>query len=168
VAKKVYGSADTYERKLRRVMERLGVTDYQFDWGRWETWIQFKYKGNLYRFEYNIQNAQEHGQKIQYGSDCFAQLVLALEDLARLVERGIYELSTWVAGMKCLPEPVKVPSFFRYLRFEEIPASVEDVRARYRELAKEMHPDAGGDPEDFKKLTEAAEKCMQWFGGGKA
>ena len=33
----------------------------------------------------------------------FAQLVKTLEDIARMVERGIYDLSTWIEGMKTLP-----------------------------------------------------------------
>lgn len=31
-------------------------------------------------------------------------------------------------------------------------ASWDEVRARYRVLAKEHHPDLGGDPETFKRL----------------
>ena len=165
--KKLYADAGKYEEKLARVMDRLGVTDYTFDWGRWGADVQFSYKGGQYQFKHTVENAQAHGQKITWGSDCFSQIVQALEDLARLSGRGIYDLQVWVAGMKMLDAPAEVPSFFRYLRFEEIPASAEDVKARYRELAKEMHPDAGGDPDDFRKLTEASEKCVKWFGGGK-
>ena len=47
--------------------------------------------------------------KMAYGSDCFAQIVLSLEDLARMAERGIYELQTWLSGMQYLPPPVVVP-----------------------------------------------------------
>lgn len=159
---KQYGSRINYERKLERVMERFKAEWYNFGRDRFGCFVEFRLKGQLYRFDHTIEKAKAMG--ITQSSDVFAQVVLALEDLARLAERGIYELSTWMAGMKCLPAPVEVPSFFRYLRFEEIPASVEDVKARYRELAKELHPDAGGDPYDFKQLTEAAEKCVQWFG----
>jgi hypothetical protein len=164
VPKKQYGSADTYERKLAKVMERLGVEQYNFNWDRWGCWIEFRYRGELYRFDHSIEKARSRGIDLQYGSDAFAQVVLALEDLARMVERGIYELSTWVAGMKFLPPVVEVPSFFCYLGFAEIPTGPEDVKARYRELAKQMHPDQGGAEEDFLRLKDAAEKALRYFG----
>lgn len=39
-----------------------------------------------------------------------AEVVLALEDLVRMIDRGIYDLSTWVAGMKYLLAPKKSKS----------------------------------------------------------
>jgi DnaJ-class molecular chaperone len=36
-------------------------------------------------------------------------------------------------------------------------ATVEEVRQRYYELAKELHPDKGGDPEKFKIVLLANE-----------
>ena len=103
-SKKIYSSPELYEDKLVRVMARLGIEegDYNYDWSRQECWVEFRYKGELYRFSHSVKNAQEHGISLQYGSDAFAQVVLSLEDLARMVERGIYDLSTWVAGMKAL------------------------------------------------------------------
>jgi curved DNA-binding protein CbpA len=80
-----------------------------------------------------------------------------------MVERGIYELSTWVAGMKYLPPPVEIPSFFQFLGFERVPTSQEDVKERYRQLAKTMHPDAGGTAEDFKKLQSSSEQALKYF-----
>ena len=99
-SKKIYSSPELYEDKLVRVMARLGIEegDYNYDWSRQECWVEFRYKGELYRFSHSVKNAQEHGISLQYGSDAFAQVVLSLEDLARMVERGIYDLSTWVAS----------------------------------------------------------------------
>ncbi|GAB6172020.1 hypothetical protein JCM15765_14980 [Paradesulfitobacterium aromaticivorans] len=162
-AKKQYGAADNYEQKLSRVMERLEIKDFNYNFDRFGCWVEFRYRNQLYRFEHSIEKAKARGVELRYGSDAFAQVVLALEDLARMVERGIYELSTWVAGMKYLPPPVEVPSFFRFLGYEQIPAGPEDVKERYRQLAKTMHPDAGGTEEDFMKLRDAAEKAMRYF-----
>jgi len=164
MAKKQYGSPDQYEGKLSRVMERLGVDSYNYNWDRHGCWVEFRYKGDLYRFEHSIAKAKSRGVDLVYGSDAFAQVVLALEDLARMVERGIYELSTWVAGMKFLPPAVEVPSFLKYMGFTDIPAGAAEVKERYRTLSKQMHPDGGGDPEDFKRLKEASEKALQYFG----
>ena len=160
---KQYGPGELYERKLSRVMERLGVTDYNYNWDRHGAWVEFRLKGELYRFDHSVDKAQARGIDLRYGSDAFAQIVLSLEDLARMVERGIYELQTWVAGMKYLPPAVEVPSFFRALGFAEIPSGPEEVKARYRALAKVAHPDAGGKQEDFEALQRAAEQALKWF-----
>jgi hypothetical protein len=144
-------------------MQRLGVKEYHYDYSRFEAWVQFTYKGSLYRFEHTVARAKARGQRLNYGSDCFAQIVLSLEDLARMVERGIYDLQTWIVGMKCLPPAMEVPTFFRALGFQEIPKSAEEVNARYRALVKELHPDHGGDQADFESLVQAREKALRWL-----
>jgi hypothetical protein len=166
--KKLYADADKYEGKLARVMDRLGVTDYTFDWGRWGAVVQFTYKGGQYRFEHSVDNARSHDQKITWGSDCFAQIVRTLEDLARMVERGIYDLQVWVAGMKMLPAAKEIPSFFVRLGFAAIPESEAAVEEKFKTLAKVVHPDQGGDSEEMKALIEAREQAKQWFGNGKS
>ncbi len=166
---KQYAAVDKYEAKLARVMERLGIDAKQYNWNRdrFGGWVEFRYRGELYRFEHSIAKGRARGMNLKWGSDAFAQIILSLEDLARMVERGIYDLQTWVAGMKCLPAPVEVPSFFRFMGFVEMPAGVEDVKERYRVLAKKMHPDVGGSEEDFVKLRDAAEKAVSYFEQGK-
>ena len=164
--KKVYGPSDTYEIKLRHVMARLGVKKYNWNFDRFEAWIEFEYKGQLYRFDHSVARAQARKIKINYGSDAFAQLVLALEDLARLVERGIYDLQIWVAGMKFLPAPTSLPECFRVLGFDRVPTDPEEIRAKYKLMAKEAHPDAGGSAEQFHQLQAALEQALQYLGGG--
>ncbi|MHB9144679.1 MAG: J domain-containing protein [Symbiobacteriia bacterium] len=163
---KIYGSAQDYEQKLRRVMDRLGIK--QFDWNhdRFEAWIEFTYKGDHYHFSHSVAKAQQvkSGPKLQYGSDCFAQLVLALEDLARLVARGIYDLSTWTAGLKALPAPVDIPPFLRFLEFDRLPQTVGEIEDHFRALAKRLHPDAGGSAEAFRDLQSAREQALQYIG----
>lgn len=165
---KIYGSAQEYEQKLRRVMERLGIK--QFDWNhdRREAWIEFTYKGDRYHFNHSVARAQlvKNGPKLQYGSDCFAQLVLALEDLARLVARGIYDLSTWTAGLKALPAPVEIPPFLRFLGFDRIP-TVSEIGDRFKEMAKQLHPDTGGSAQAFQDLQAAREQALQYVGDQK-
>lgn len=161
--RKQYADAEVYERKLAKVMERLAVQDFNWNWDRYGAWVQFRYRGELYQFDHSVEKARARGVNLTYGSDAFAQIVLALEDLARMVERGIYDLSTWVAGMKMLPPAVEIPSFFRVLGFEQIPTDVEEVKARYRSLSKQLHPDAGGQQEDFEALKKAAEQAVVWF-----
>jgi len=44
-------------------------------------------------------------------------------------------------------------------------ATTQEVKAAYRRLAKIHHPDAGGDPETFKKIHAAYRNLLQSVGG---
>lgn len=163
---KQYAEPAAYEAKLEKVMARLDVEQYDYDWSRFECWVSFTYKGQPYRFSHSVTNAKAHGVNIKYGSDVFAQVVLSLEDLARMVERGIYDLSTWVAGMKYLPAAVELPDCFRVLQFEVIPEDRQEVDRQFKRLAKVAHPDAGGTEQQFRVLQAAREQALGWFDGG--
>ena len=160
---KQYKDATYYEKKLPVIMERLGVKEFNWDYNRHGSWIEFRYKGSLYRFDHSVEKAKQKGINLTYGSDAFAQIVLALEDLARMVERGIYDLQTWVSGMKYLPPVVEIPSFFKQLGFDRIPESNEDVKIRFRALAKQTHPDSGGNAEDFMVIQKASEDALKYM-----
>ena len=108
----------------------------------------------MYRFKHSIENARQHGSDVRYGSDVFAQVVLTLEDIARMTERGIYELQTWVAGLKALPKPKDIPECFKILGFTKIP-KVAELKARYRTIVKSAHPDAGGEENYFIAIQSA-------------
>jgi hypothetical protein len=45
------------------------------------------------------------------------------------------------------------------------PATADEVKAAYREKAKALHPDAGGDAERFVALQQAYESAMRWCDG---
>ena len=45
-AKKRYGSSEEYVQKLKRVMDRLGVSEYRYDWNRTEPYVEFCHKGS--------------------------------------------------------------------------------------------------------------------------
>lgn len=161
-----YASLDYYEKKLAKVMSRFGVDPDQYDWdcNRTGCWVEFNYKGARYRFEHSVKKANEHGYHLSYGSDAFAQVVLALEDLARLVDRGIYDLQDWVAGMKSLPQAKTLPPFCNILGLDHWPCTREELNAHYRDLARRNHPDLGGSEEFMKNLNEAkrqAERELQ-------
>lgn len=44
-----------------------------------------------------------------------------------------------------------------------LPEDADSVKAKYRELAKSAHPDAGGDEETFLLLRANLNKCLTWF-----
>lgn len=156
-----YRAFSIYEHKLARVMERLGVEQYNFNWDRWGCYVEFRYGGELYRFEHSTEKARAKGIPLRSGSEAFVQVVLTLEDLARIVERGISDLATWVSGMRYLPEAVEVPEYFKALGFAQIPGSVEEVRQRYRQLVKERFPEEKPEDEGYRRLKEAAEQSLR-------
>lgn len=165
---KRYQSSEVYERKLDRVMERLGVNQYQYDWGRRHAWVRFLHGGQWWQFEHSVEKSWQHGEKLNYGSDCFAQVVLTLEDLARATERGLYSLGAFLGEeLRYLPAPSTLPECFRLLGFTELPEGAEEVVQRYRELAKVKHPDAGGRPGEFEALTAARDQALQYLGGNR-
>lgn len=159
--KKKYG--DGYEDKLKRIMQRLGVDSFHYDWTRTDCYIAFFYHGQEYRFEHSLEKARASGQSIGWVSDCFAQLVLTIEDLARMTERGIYTFDKWIEGMKALPAPAPAPpDCFVGLGFRELPDRPA-LAARYKQLAKAMHPDTGGDTLGFVDLKANYDKCVAWL-----
>lgn len=165
-AKHYDGSPEFYEKKLSKVMERFGIKQWDWDHNRREAWVQFTYKGQPYRFDHSVLKSQQSTEPLAYGSDCFAQLVLTLEDLARMVERGIYDLQTWVSGMRFLPAPHPLPWWTRVLGMEQLPSTEDEIQLAYRERAKTAHPDAGGSNEAFIGLTKARDAAVEWFGNG--
>lgn len=164
---KQYADASYYEGKLQKVIDRFGAEDLNYNWDRHGAWVQFRLDGELFRFDHTVEKAKENGVQVKYGSDVFAQLVLALEDLARISERGIYSIKKWIAGMRFLPPPTDIPSCFVALGFTDIPDSAEDVDARYKTLVKVAHPDQGGTHEEFMKIKKAAEDAKQYFAASK-
>ncbi|WP_368234804.1 J domain-containing protein [Anaerotruncus rubiinfantis] len=160
---KQYAEPATYEAKLEKVMARLGIDEYDYDWSRFECWVSFTYKGQPYRFSHSVANAKAHGVDIKYGSDVFAQVVLSLEDLARMVERGIYDLSTWAAGMKYLPAAADIPVCFRVLQFDTVPDSAQEIEKQFKRLVKTAHPDAGGTEQQFRVLQDARERAIKYL-----
>lgn len=139
----------------KKVLERFGIEKYDWDYNRAGAFVSFTYQEQYYRFDHTVQKAQDNDIGLTYGSDCFAQIVLALEDLARIVERGIYDLQSWVAGMKCLPEATLLPWFYEYLGFTKAPTAKSEIDAQFKVMAKIMHPDTGGSNEKFVRLQEA-------------
>lgn len=161
-------SIEESEAKLARVMERLGVEHYQSDWTSGKSGasciVEMMYKGHAYRFENDTAKSAACGRGLKSAKDLFAALVLALECLARSVEQGIFTLDMILDGKLALPEGKPLEPCFEALGFSTRPTDVEDVRRAYRELAKTMHPDAGGDPDVFMALRDNYRKAMELMG----
>lgn len=162
--KKYSSTGEDMERKLARVMERLGVEKYDYDWaqrrGGAECYVEMVYRGAAYRFENSAAKSAANGRGLVYASDLFASVVYALEGLARAVEQDIFTLDMLLKGVPSLPAGKPLEPCFQRMGFTERPESVDVVKAKYRMLAKVYHPDACGDPEAFRLLTEDYKACL--------
>lgn len=165
--KKLYsGGFEEYEKKLRTVMEKIGVEKFNYDWNRQSCFVELICRGRAFRFEKSLEDAERRGERISCVSDLFAQIVLMLEDLARASSRGLFDFAEIVSGLQSLPEGTAgLESCFLNMGFTRRPESVKEVRSRYRQLAKVMHPDVGGDEYVFDLLQKSYQKCMELMGG---
>jgi hypothetical protein len=162
---KRYGSTEHYEDKLERIMERFGASDFNYSVNRRECWVEFWIESEYFHLTHSVEKAQSNGQKINYGSDAFAQLVLGLEDLARISERGIYKITKWLAGMKFLKPPAMLPEFFEEMSFDHLPATLSEVKKQYYGLSQVRHPDKGGSEAAMDRLNKAYKQAQQYFEG---
>jgi DnaJ-class molecular chaperone len=60
------------------------------------------------------------------------------------------------------PIPRHLQAQYRLLHLQA-EVSLDEVRTRYRELAKRYHPDAGGSHADFLALQQAYEQVMEYL-----
>lgn len=154
-----------YEKKFKRLMtERLKPPAERFDWrcDRHGAWIEFTYQGRKYRFDQTIEKARAKGKQMHYAADCFAQLVLFVESLVRASEADIFPLGII---LQALPAPVDLPPWCAGLGFNEMPESADEVKARYRQLVKAVHPDSNpaGSKQAFEAITAFYRQAMQYF-----
>ncbi|SES16234.1 hypothetical protein [Salipaludibacillus aurantiacus] len=124
------------ERRLKKVMKRLKIEVYNYNWDRSSCFIEFQHQENKYRMEHSLQRAKEKGLvMLRNGLDCLNELIKSLEHLCEIVDRGTYRLDTWIASMK-LPSPV-----------EETPEYMEEVQIRYKSTGKQHRSQYHGDEE---------------------
>ena len=153
------------EKKLGRVMDRLGVEKYQSSWtqgkGGSSCYVEMRYGASTYRFENSTAKSAACGRDLTYVSDLFAVVVYSLEGLARAVEQGIFTLDMLLAGVPALPEVSEaLDPCFAAMGFSTMPSSAEQIKEQYRRMSKVLHPDAGGDAAAFATLTRNYEACM--------
>ncbi|OIJ15133.1 hypothetical protein BKP37_06870 [Anaerobacillus alkalilacustris] len=117
---------DVCERRLRKVMKRLKVENFNFNYDRSSCYIDFHYQNKIYRLEHSIEKAKDKGLiMLRNGLDCLSELIDSLEDLCQIIQRGTYNLETWIAGMA------------QSASVEEIPNYVEELHIRYKPIGKQ-------------------------------
>ncbi len=155
--------------KLARLMERMGVEKYDYDYSETKTakscWVELMCNSRAYRFTNDTAKSAACGRGLIYTSDLFAEMVYALEDLARSIEKGIFTLDMLLEGKLALPAAPTAEPCFQALGFASRPETAAAVKERYRQLAKAMHPDGGGSSAAFAVLQENYRQCMELMEG---
>lgn len=163
--KQYTGTTDDFEKKLGRVMNRLGVEKYQSNWSQGKSgancFVEMVYGGKVYRFENSSEKSAVCGRNLSYVSDLFAEVVYSLEGLARAVEKGIFTLDMLLAGVPALPAAPPMEPCFVAMGFSSMPAGETEVKEQYRRLAKVLHPDVRGDEAAFSTLNQNYEACLE-------
>lgn len=165
--RKYAATQEELEKKLARVMERLGVEKYSYDWqqarGGASCYVEMLYGASVYRFENSSEKSRESGRDLVFVMDLFAAVVYALEGLARAVEQDIFTLDMLLKGVPSLPAAQEPPleGCFRQLGFDHRPRDAEEVKERYKQLAKGRHPDGGGTALAFQLLSENYQLCLE-------
>lgn len=159
------GSTEDFEKKLGRVMERLGVKKYQSNWSQGKDgascFVEMVCGGKAYRFENSSRKSAACKRNLSNVTDLFAEVVYSLEGLARAVEKGIFTLDMLLAGVPALPAAPPLEPCFIAMGFSSMPSGEAEVKGQYKRLAKVLHPDAGGDEEAFRVLIQNYEACLE-------
>jgi len=93
---------------------------------------------------------------------------LALEAMRMLERTGSSEiLNRAFTGFAALPASTEAQEDWRgVLKLNNVFVTADDVEERYRALAKEAHPDKGGDHDAMVRLNRAREDALKFLGIG--
>ncbi len=95
-------------------------------------------------------------------ADNVAAIAQHIDALRRIDRYGVGTMEQAFAGYAALPSAAG--SWFVVLEFDKPPTSWEVVEARYMELAKKHHPDAGGSVDTMAKINAARDTAREEFG----
>ncbi|QAS52216.1 hypothetical protein [Halobacillus litoralis] len=139
-----YKEQSVCERKLEKVIKRLKIEDFTFNWDRNSCFIKFSYQGEVYKLEHSIDKAKERGIILRNGLDCLNELTQSLEDLCVIIDRGIYDFDTWIFGMKQSSPGQEMPAEFQ-----------EEFHIKYKSSGKQAssEQDANEEPFPFQPET---------------
>lgn len=86
-------------------------------------------------------------------------------------KRYICAVFSWKGGGMVLKQhrKPKMPACLQALGFTEMPGSEKQIKDWYRQLAREAHPDRGGNFTEFVKIRKAYENSVKFIKrkGGK-
>ena len=76
----------------------------------------------------------------------------------------------WLARQVGAEDPLdptdnlRAGAWYLAMGFDRIPSGADEINDRFKELAKQLHPDAGGSADAFRDLQAAREQALQYLG----
>lgn len=117
-----------WEKRVAKTMKRFRITEYEAKYNEDSAWINFKYRGNSYRFTLSPLQAGLWGYEFRSGYECFVQLVFALENFLKTVEHGAM---IWINGASLTPTPKDYDGLMEQLACIERARSAEVKNQRF-------------------------------------
>lgn len=160
-------TSQTTTRDLQRVMTTLGATSLKINQDVMDGKVEvifdrrgMRYKLSADTWEDSLDNLRAIGLTITY-------LYRALEAYGVTIEEKKFDsiFDQLFGGFIATPDDTVLmlgsggASWWEVLGVEPN-ADVQAVKNAFRALAKTHHPDAGGDPEDFKRLRGAYDQAL--------
>jgi len=142
-------SHSALRKDLRKWLMRIGVTesDIEILTGVGGEGARLSYVFNGKRYELTSTAQPDITNNL-------AALELLVHSRVLGIEREIESVEQAFAGYKVLPAAVTNP--YHVLGLQE-GASLDIVKVVYKKLALKLHPDTGGNTEEFKRITAAYE-----------
>jgi len=159
------------DRELRNLAARnvilqvaLSADDIRLD-GRPRANSRTAHPGVILSFESRFGPLSYPCDTFDNWEDNLRAIALALDALRTVKRYGVGQSGEQYRGWSALPpgrpvEPkIDKASAIKLLQkyAQATIGNVEEAKAAYRNALKETHPDRGGDPEQFKRVVEAAE-----------
>ena len=154
----VSGQHGYYKRNIFNWLDRIGIEKEYINvdhsvYGYEQPWAEVRWivNGKEYRYRCSSQDT---------GTKCLAAVEQLVHFEVLFIERGI-KTFTQVMNQFLLENHTGGRSPHEVMGLPIDMKDKEYIKWKYKRLAKELHPDTGGDPEKFKELKEAYDQLME-------
>ncbi len=163
-----HDSFTTLKQQLAACMQTLPVTAWDWNADRYGAWVEWTWQHQLYRLEMAKDRESfldmDSDASPLYGSEALSHILEALTHLSALAQLPFGDWGHWTSALHVTTSRRPLEPCFITLGFTERPYDPVTVRDHYRQMTKQMHPDAGGDSAAFRALKEALDIALTLVG----
>jgi hypothetical protein len=158
----------TIQRDLRNVIEKMGATSLHINQDIFQGTAEIVFDRGGRRYVFRCDKYDDPLDNLRAAQLTITYLWRALEEYGVTSEEQAVDRSfaQFFLGFEAAPDDTVLllgsgrDEWWEILGVDP-DADRQTVVNAYRALAKIHHPDAGGNPEDFKRLREAYERALQ-------
>lgn len=158
----------TIQRELRAIIEKMGATSLKINQDIFEGTSEIIFDRNGQRYIFRCGKYEEALDNLRASQLTISYLWRALEEYGVSQEQHALEkaFAQFFLGFAATPDDSVLllgsgkAEWWDILGVKQ-DAPKEAIVNAYRALAKTHHPDAGGNPEDFKRLRRAYEDAIR-------